>query len=122
MVVYSNRSLGAAEELFVSSEVACAMLAEVAAAARQSAQGRWELELVQWLELRTSQFATDLDVADIAWSPENFERQRTFVLDAIERATTRSDHARALGRWSRLIANHPRHLVQVGRRWARPLS
>ncbi|HEY4059625.1 MAG TPA: hypothetical protein VGM39_23585 [Kofleriaceae bacterium] len=122
MVVYSNRRLGAAAELLVSPDVASAMLAETAAAARPLAQGRWEHELVQWLEDRARTFsrrgASDLDVADIAWSPENFERQQRFVIDAIERAASVSSHARALQRWGTQIAQHPREHVLVGRRWA----
>ncbi|CAN5796962.1 hypothetical protein BH11MYX2_BH11MYX2_05290 [soil metagenome] len=122
MVVYSNRRLGAATELLVSPDVASAMLAETAAAARPLAQGRWEHELVLWLEDRARFFVArgdaDLDVADIAWSPENFERQQRFVIDAIERAAVSSSHGRALQRWSTQIAQHPREHVLVGRRWA----
>lgn len=117
MVVYSNRRLGAAAELLVSSEVASAMLADTAAAARPLAQGRWELELVLWLEDRAHRIAMDLDVEDIAWSPENFERQKRFVIEAIERAAVSSDHARALHLWCRLFEGHAREHVIVGRRW-----
>ncbi|HEY4182760.1 MAG TPA: hypothetical protein VGM90_38275 [Kofleriaceae bacterium] len=122
MVVISNRRLGAAAELLVSSDVASAMLTETAAAARPLAQGRWEHELVQWLDDRartiSARDTSDLDVTDIAWSPENFERQQRFVIDAIERAALLSLHARALQRWSTQIAQHPREHVLVGRRWA----
>ena len=117
MVVYSNRRIGAAAELLVSSEVAGAMLADTAAAARPLAQGRWELEFVLWLEDRAHRLATDLDVEDIAWSPENFERQKRFVIDSIERAAVGSPHARALHLWSRLFEAHTREHVVVGRRW-----
>ncbi|MGE0397713.1 MAG: hypothetical protein AB7T06_13410 [Kofleriaceae bacterium] len=117
MVVYSNRRLGAASELLVSPEVASALLAETAAAARPLAQGRWELELVLWLEDRARRMAMDLDVEDIAWSPENFERQKRFVIDSIERAAVSSPHARALHLWCRLFEAHAREHVVVGRRW-----
>jgi hypothetical protein len=117
MVVYSNRRLGAAAELLVSSEVASAMLAETAASARPLAQSRWELELVLWLEHRADRVAMDLDVEEIAWSPENFERQKSFLIDAIERAAIASPHARALHLWCRLFEAHAREHVVVGRRW-----
>lgn len=117
MVVYSNRRLGAATELLLSPEVATALLAETAAAARPLAQGRWELELVLWLEDRAQRLPMDLDVDDIAWSPENFERQKRFVIEAIERAAITSSNARALGLWCRLFDAHAREHVVVGRRW-----
>jgi hypothetical protein len=117
MVVYSNHRLGAAAELLLSPEVASALLADVAAAARPLAQGRWELELVLWLEDRAHRLATDLDVDDIAWSPENFERQKRFVIDSIERAAVASPHSRALHLWCRLFEAHTREHVVVGRRW-----
>ena len=53
MVVFSNQRLGAASELFVSPEVGRAILEQTAEAARPRAQGRWEHELVQWLEQRS---------------------------------------------------------------------
>jgi len=117
MVVYSNRRLGAAAELMLSSDVAAAMLADTAAAARPLAQGRWEQELVVWLEDRSRRIAMDLDVDDIAWSPDNFERQKRFVVEAIERAAASSPHARALGLWGRLVDAQLREHVVVGRRW-----
>jgi hypothetical protein len=117
MVVYSNRRLGAASELLVSPEVASGLLADTAAAARPLAQGRWELEFVLWLEDRAHRLAMDLDVEDIAWSPENFERQKRFVIESIERAAISSPHARALHLWCRLFEAHVREHVVVGRRW-----
>ena len=117
MLVFSNRRLGPAAELLVSPEVGAAMLRSTAEAARPLAQSRWEHELVVWLEDRSRRLGGDLDVGDIAWSPENFERQRSFLTEAIERAALGSDHARALGLWSRQIAGHPRDSIVVGRRW-----
>lgn len=116
MVVFSNRRLGPASELQVSPEVGSSMLRATAEAARPLAQSRWEHELVVWLEDRSRQ-SWDLDVSDIAWSPDNFERQRAFVTGAIERASIISPHSRALARWARQIADHPRESVIVGRRW-----
>jgi hypothetical protein len=121
MIVFSNHRLGPASELLVSIEVAEAMLRATAEAARPTARARWELELVQWLGERASRRGT-LDVGDIAWTPEHFEGQRRFLLDAIARAAAGCEHARALGRWARLIEAHPRDSVQVGRRWARPAT
>lgn len=83
MVVFSNRRLGPAAELLVSDAVAQEMLRATAAAARPHATARWELELVRWLDDR-SRGATAIEVGEIAWTPDNFERQRRFVLDAIE--------------------------------------
>lgn len=117
MVVFSNHRLGAASELLVSPEVASAMLRSTAEAARPLAQGRWEHELVLWLEDRSRSVGATVDVGEFAWSPENFERQRRFVTEAIERAAMASDHARALGLWARMIVAHPRDSVVVGRRW-----
>jgi len=120
MFVFSNRRLGPSAELLVSREVAGELLREVAAAAGPSAQARWEHELVSWLERSAASSSAVIDVADIAWTPEHFERQRRFVVDAIQRAHASSRHARALTRWCDLIEAHPRESVQVGRRWQWP--
>lgn len=124
MIVLSNRRLGPAAELLVSAAVAEAMLRATAAAARPAADARWEQELVHWLEDRAERLAgpgrlaeSVLDVGEIAWTPENFDRQRRFLLGAIDRAAAASEHARALGRWARMIEAHPRDSVQFGRRW-----
>ena len=116
MIVFSNHRLGPASELLVSSHVAEAMLRATADAARVTAEARWEHELASWLEACAGR-CTTLDVADIAWTPENFERQRQFMLDAIAGAAAGSEHARALTRWSRMIEAHPRDSVQFGRLW-----
>ncbi len=117
MIVFSNRRLGPASELLVSIEVAELMLRATAEAARPVAEARWEIELVQWLT-DSAQRQSGFDVGEIAWTPEHFDRQRRFLLDAIERAATDSHHARVLGLWSAMIEAHPRDSVQVGRRWA----
>jgi hypothetical protein len=120
MVVFSNRRLGPSAELLVSREVASELLREVAAAARPPAQARWEHELVSWLERCAAARGTQIDVTDIAWTPEHFERQRRFLIDAIGRALASSRHGRALTRWCAMIEAHPRESVQVGRRWQWP--
>jgi hypothetical protein len=120
MVVFSNRRLGPSAELLVSREVAGEFLREVAAAAGPPAQARWEHELVTWLERCAASGNASFDVSDIAWTPEHFERQRGFLLDAIRVATAASRHARALARWGDMIEAHPRESVQVGRRWQWP--
>jgi hypothetical protein len=116
MIVFSNHRLGAASELLVSPLVAETMLRETAVAASSTANGWWERELVRWLRDRAGTSAS-LDVGEVAWSPENFETQRQFLLAAIHEAARTSEHARALGRWAAMIEAHPRDSVQVGRRW-----
>lgn len=120
MIVFSNHRLGPAAELLVSVEVAEQMLRGTAEAARPAADGRWECELVQWLADRSRLCAAldEIDVGDIAWTPDHFEGQRRFLLDAIEQAARGSRHARALARWAAMIEAHPKDSVQVGRRWA----
>jgi hypothetical protein len=86
MVVFSNQRLGPSAELFVSDEVAAAILRDTAAAARPYAEARWEVELVLWLDSRADAGAQVLDVADIAWTPDHFDAQRRFVVAAIKRA------------------------------------
>jgi hypothetical protein len=120
MIVFSNHRLGPAAELLVSPEVAEGMLRETARAAAPSANGWWERELVRWLHDRALTNYVDIDVGEIAWSPEHFERQRRFLIEAIEIAAQNSEHARALSRWAAMIEAHPRDSVQVGRRWSRP--
>ena len=121
MVVLSNRRLGPRAELLVSRPVAAAMLRAVAESARPSASGRWELELVRWLEQRAGA-GSDLDVADIAWTPDHFAVQRSFLIDSIRRAAAVSEHGSALLRWAAMIEAHPSTSVQVGRRWEWSLS
>ncbi len=116
MIVFSNRRLGPASELLVSPGVAESMLRETAIAASSTANGWWERELVRWLRDRAGTTAS-LDVGEVAWSPENFETQRQFLLASIQEAARTSEHARALGRWAAMIEAHPRDSVQVGRRW-----
>jgi hypothetical protein len=122
MLVFSNHRLGPSTELLVSREVAAAVLCEVAEAARPAAQARWEHELVTWLERCAMADHAGVDVSDIAWTPENFERQRGFLVEAIRRAEVSSLHGRVLARWCGLIEAHPRESVQVGRRWLWPSS
>jgi hypothetical protein len=117
MVVFSNRRLGPSAELLVSDEVASTMLRATADAARTHAAARWEIELVQWLDGRAERGGQILDVADIAWTPDHFERQRRFLVDAILAAARVLPHALAFDRWRHLIEAHPADSVQVGRRW-----
>lgn len=117
MVVFSNHRLGPSSELLVSDDVASTMLRATAEAARPFADARWEQELVRWLESRAGTRGHDLDVAEIAWTPEHFERQRRFLIEAIGRALATTSHGPALERWRRMIEAHPADSVQVGRRW-----
>ncbi len=117
MIVFSNHRLGPAAEVLVSPEVAANMLRETAEAASSTADSHWECELVRWLRTRGIA-CVGLDVGEVAWSPEHFENQRRFLIDAITLAARTSEHARALTRWAGMIEAHPRDSVQVGRRWA----
>jgi len=119
MVVLSNHRLGPTAELLVSREVAAQLLREVAAAAGPAARARWEHELVSWLE-RCAASGASFDVSDIAWTPDHFEHQRSFLLDAVQRAAIGSRHRHTLLRWRAMIEAHPRDSVQVGRRWQWP--
>jgi hypothetical protein len=116
VVVFTNERLGPSAELLVSDDVAAAMLQATAEAASRAAEARWEHELARWLGARAAGART-LDVADIAWTPDHFETQRRFLIDAIVRGALGSEHAAALERWRRMIEAHPRESVQVGRRW-----
>jgi hypothetical protein len=120
MVVFSNHRLGPSCELFVSDDVARAVLRETATAARPFAEARWEVELVLWLDSRADAGSQVLDVADIAWTPDHFEAQRRFVIEAIQRAARCGEHALAFDRWRSMIQAHPADAVQVGRRWQWP--
>ena len=119
MVVFSNRRLGAGVQLVLPPEIASAILRSIAGAARPFAQVRWEHELVRWLESRATDLGSrdDLDVSEIAWSPDHFEPQQQFVVAAIQRACEASEHAATLERWSQMIEAHPRDSVQFGRLW-----
>jgi len=119
MVVFSNHRLGPSAELVVSFEAAAQLLREVAAAAGPMAEARWEHELVSWLE-RCAASGQGFDIADIAWTPEHFERQRGFLLDAVRRAAPGSRHHRSFVLLGAMIEAHPRESVQVGRRWQWP--
>ncbi len=116
MVVLSNRAMGPSAELIVSEAVAGEMLRAIASAAHELGRARWEIELAAWLADSAGE-VRGLDVSDIAWTPEHFELQRRFVVDAIARAAIGSQHASAFERWRRMIDSHPRSAVHVGRRW-----
>ncbi len=119
MVVLCNRRLGPDAELLVSEEVASTMLSATAAAARPFAEARWEVELASWLDARSAVRGHVLDVADIAWTPDHFEAQRRFLIAAILRAASSTEHGSAFDRWRRMIEAHPADSVQVGRLWQR---
>jgi hypothetical protein len=116
MVVISNRRLGPSAELILSDEVAAQILRETSAAAAPFAHARWEQELVRWLEMHAASVAS-LDVDDIAWTPDHFETQRRFLVEAIGRAAASSASSAALQRWRRMVEAHPREAVPIGRRW-----
>jgi len=118
MVVFSNQRLGPGAELLVSDQVATEILRATAAAAAPFAEARWELELVRWLERRACGApVTDLDVSEIAWTPDHFGMQQRFLLDAIRRASESGEHPAAFERWKRLIEAHPAESVQVRSLW-----
>lgn len=122
MLVLSNQRLGPAAELLVSREAAVAVLQGVAQAARPFARAQWEYELVRWLDqqaLRVAETSTHfaIDVGDIAFTPQHFDRQRRFLLEAIEEARAETPYARVLSDWAQLIKAHPSASVQIGRRW-----
>jgi hypothetical protein len=116
VIELTNHRLGPGAQLLVAPDVAAAMLREVAAAARPAAQARWEHELVWWLDDRATR-PCSLDVGDLAWTPEHFDAQRCFVVDAITRALPESACEPVLRRWMVMIAAHPRDSVRAGRRW-----
>jgi hypothetical protein len=120
MLVFSNQRLGPAAELFVGDETASEILRSVADAARPIASAMWEHELVRWLDEQSTQQGKStrtIDVGDIAFTPQHFERQRRFLIEAIERAREASDHSRVLSAWAVLIEGYPSDSVQFGRRW-----
>ncbi len=121
MRAFTNRRLGPAAEVFVSEDVARAILVATSVAAREAATARWEHELADWLATQAP-IEVDVDVADIAWSLDHFEAQRRFVLGAIERAARRCDHGRALALWGRQIEAYRREDVGARRRWAKSIS
>lgn len=120
MVVFSNHRLGPSAELFVSDEVAAAVLRMTAAAARPFAEARWEVEFVLWLDSRADLGAQVLDVDDIAWTPDHFLAQKQFVVSAIHRAARSGEHPVAFAHFRRLVESHPVDAVRVGRRWQWP--
>lgn len=122
MLVFSNQRLGPAAELMVARDVAVSLLKLVAEAARPFANAYWERELVRWLDEQAVRAAVEraaisIDVGDIAFTPQHFDRQRRFLLEAIEEARAETPYARVLVDWADLIKAHPRDSVQVGRRW-----
>jgi hypothetical protein len=121
VIELTNRRLGPTQQLALSKEVVATMLREVAAAARPVASARWEHELVCWLDDSASRPGS-LDVGDLAWTPEHFEAQRKFVVDAIHRALDTSSCEPVMRRWLVMIAAHPRESVKAGRRWPMVVS
>ena len=123
MLVFSNHQLGPAAELAVSRDVGAALVRAVAVVARDAAHSHWERELVRWLDERavwiaaSTQRAITLDVGDIAFTPQHFDRQRRFLLEAIEGARADARIAGPLTDWADLIKAHPRDSVQLSRRW-----
>lgn len=114
--MFSNRRLGPSVELLLAPDVASAMLRDTALAVRETAAARWEHELGRWLETLAARIS-HVDVGDLAWTPEHFDAQRCFLVDAIDRAIATSAHEAILRRWKVMVAQHPRDSVQFGRRW-----
>jgi hypothetical protein len=123
MLVFSNHRLGPAAELMVPRDVGASLVRSVAEAARTTASSHWERELVRWLDERAHWIVAStsrsiaIDVTDIAFTPQHFDRQRGFLLEAIETACADIRYARALADWADLIKAHPSDSVQLSRRW-----
>ena len=122
MLVFSNHRLGPAAEMMLPRDVAIALLRSVAEAARMRSSAIWERELVRWLDEKALVASTTMapfviDVGDIAFTPSNFDRQRRFLLEAIDEARDGTPYSRALVDWADLIKAHPRDSVQMPRRW-----
>ena len=92
MLVLSNQRLGPWAELLVSRASGEEILRAVADAARSRATAHWEHELVRWLDEQSAWIAAtdshhlEIDIGDIAFTPQHFDRQRRFLIDAIEGA------------------------------------
>jgi hypothetical protein len=123
MLVFSNHCIGPTAELMVSRDVGASLVRSVAQVARVAASSHWERELVRWLDERAQWITSStsraivLDVSDIAFTPQHFDRQRRFLLEAIDGARTDTRYSRALTDWADLIKAHPRDSVQLSRRW-----
>ena len=115
MVVFSNHRLGASAELLVSDDVAAIDPARDRrrSPARSPRRGGSSSSCCGSTAAPSTR-PTVLDVTDIAWTPDHFEPQRRFLLDAILRAAAQADHALAFDRWRRMIEAHPADSVQVG--------
>ena len=121
MVVFSNHRLGPASEIRVSDDTARTVLRDTARAAAPVASARWEHELVRWLEAGAEQppESNNIDVGDIAWTPDHFEPQRRFLIEAINAARVVSEESMILQRWATMIEAHPRDSVRTSQLWRR---
>jgi hypothetical protein len=99
------------------------LLAAVVDAGHTRADARWERELVVWLDRRREALRsgerTGLDLSEIAWTPERFPEQQAFLLAVLDGLDDDgSELAAAASELRRLVAEYPREIVVVGRRWA----
>lgn len=123
MLVLSNQRIGPTAERMVARDIGASLVRSVAQVARASASSHWERELVRWLDERAQWIVSStsraivLDVSDIAFTPQHFDRQRRFLLDAIDGACADVRYVRVLTDWADLIKAHPRDSVQLSRRW-----
>lgn len=106
-------------DLQLSNGATSVLISVLILAGSDLAQSRWEQELVTWMaEHDQSIFGLGIvgfDINEIAWSPEEFEQQKSFLLNMITKAHQRY-------RWEQLDYDPPyaeeqllalQHLVEL---------
>jgi hypothetical protein len=132
--VISNLRLGDSRFVALSRGAIDRLLAALVAAGETRAAARWERELVAWLAARRDALRVGaragLDLSEIAWTPERFPEQRAFLLglvdDLLDQRTPEPgadpeadpEIDDALREVHDLVADYPREIVVVGRRWS----
>lgn len=121
----SNFGADGAPSATLATALAVRALDALVVVGRARAVSRWELELVAWLDDRrwavVNGVRAELDLIEVAWTPDHFADQQQFLLGLCDAAAARpiddpGVHG-ALTRVRGVVAAHRRSQVAYGRRW-----
>jgi hypothetical protein len=125
LITFSNIGADGAPSFTLPARTAIRMLDTMIEAGHTVATSRWELELVAWIADRrwalNAGLRGELDLVEVAWTPEHFADQQSFLIDLCDATAARAEQDAAVHggvmHLRALVAAHRRARVPFGRRW-----